>query len=96
MDNFLLTFETTKLDTLIVLKQAYDKSLIIFNKINKCMPYKMMLIIIYLLHVLVLIVFGSLLANTAHAGVNIYDPVGVDGCEGTAILEPQFKKGDIE
>ena len=42
MDNFLLTFETTKLDTFIVLKQAYDKSLIIFNKINKCMPYKMM------------------------------------------------------
>ena len=89
MDNFLLTFETTKLDTLIVLKQAYDKSLIIFNKINKCVPYKMM-------HVLILIVFGSLLANTAHAGVNIYDPVGVDGCKGTAILEPQFKKGDIE
>ena len=49
-----------------------------------------------MMHVLILIVFGSLLANTAHAGVNIYDPVGVDGCKGTAILEPQFKKGDIE
>ena len=57
------------------------------------------------MHVLVIIALGILLATTAHAGVNIpyelYDPTGyppgsVDGCIGKAIVEPHFKRGDIE
>ena len=68
------------------LKQL-SRSLVIFKKKE---------IIIKKMHVLVIIALGILLAAPAHAGVNIYDPAGVDGCKGTAILEPHFKKGDIE
>ena len=70
-----------------------SRTLITFNKINKDLYYKM--------HVLVLIVFASLLASTAHA-VTICDPVvcgpghGPVGCRGKLIVDPQFKRGDIE
>ena len=51
------------------------------------------------MHVLVLIVFASLLASTAHAGAGIpagLVPNGPVGCSGKLIVEPKFKKGDIE
>ena len=49
------------------------------------------------MQVLAFIVLGSLLATTGHAGIsrgiNLDD---VAGCTGKAIVEPPFKKGDIE
>ena len=49
------------------------------------------------MHVLVLIVFGSVLATTANS---IFHPIGGNtnpvGCIGMAIVEPDFKRGDIE
>merc|ERR1712008_126746 len=68
-----------------------SRTIIIFNKINKGVLYKM--------HVLVFIVLGSVLATTAHAAVGLEgnnNPGGVDGCTGKAIFEPNFKRGDIE
>ena len=67
-----------------------SRTLITFNKINKDLYYKM--------HVLVLIVFASLLASTAHAGVDLAGlvPYGPVGCIGKVIVEPEFKRGDIE
>ena len=73
-----------------------SRTLITFNKINKDLYYKM--------HVLVLIVFASLLASTAHAGSVPYGPsalagsvpYGPAGCRGKLIVEPEFKRGDIE
>ena len=51
------------------------------------------------MHVLVLIVFASLLASAAHAD-SVVDPGlvpnGPVGCRGKLIVEPEFKKGDIE
>ena len=68
-----------------------SRTLITFNEINKDLYYKM--------HVLVLIVFASLLDSTAHAGAGIpvgLVPNGPVGCSGKLIVEPKFKKGDIE
>ena len=49
------------------------------------------------MHVLVLIVFGSVLATTANA---IFGPIGVytdpGGCSGQATVYPDFRRGDIE
>ena len=54
------------------------------------------------MHGLVLIILGSILASTVHAGVVDYDDWlgpnsnGVQGCTGKLILEPPPKRGDIE
>ena len=49
------------------------------------------------MHVLVLIVFGSVLATTANA---IFYPIGANtdpgGCSGQATVYPDFRRGDIE
>ena len=51
----------------------------------------------YKMEVLGFIILGSLLATTGHAGISDgIDPDGVVGCTGKAIVEPPFKKGDIE
>ena len=51
------------------------------------------------MHVLVFIVFGSVLATTSNAGNFIEgnnNPSGVAGCTGQAIFEPNLRRGDIE
>ena len=68
-----------------------SRTLIKFNEINKGVLYKM--------HVLVFIVFGSVLATTSNAGNFIEgnnNPSGVAGCTGQAIFEPNLRRGDIE
>merc|ERR1711971_664283 len=65
-----------------------SKTLILFNKI-KDLPYKM--------HVLILIVFGSVLATTASFGPRgSYLHPRRDGCSGQAIVVPDFRRGDVE
>ena len=49
------------------------------------------------MQVLAFIVLGSLLATTGHAGISRgINSGGAVGCTGKAIVEPPFKKGDIE
>ena len=54
------------------------------------------------MHGLVLIFLGSILASTVQAGVVDYvdwfepNSNGVGGCTGKLIVEPPFKRGDIE
>ena len=49
------------------------------------------------MHVLVIVALGSLLATTAHAGAGALDyTTGPIGCSGKLIVEPEFKRGDIE
>ena len=49
------------------------------------------------MQVLGLFVLGSLLTTTVHAGISDgIESDGLVGCTGKAIVEPPFKKGDIE
>jgi hypothetical protein len=48
------------------------------------------------MHGLVLIVLASILASTVHAVVPDIAYTPVRGCTGKLIVEPPFKKGDIE
>ena len=48
------------------------------------------------MQVLGFIVLGSLLATSGHAGISSGISDGAVGCTGKVIVEPPFKKGDIE
>ena len=48
------------------------------------------------MHGLVLIFLVSILASTAHTVIPVQPYTPVRGCTGKLIVEPPFKKGDIE